>query len=766
MKDQSPKSFSAVSLTVLILVALLLFSSSSPLLASSVFQNFLAQLRILGTNNLPSNSVFVDKDNGNVGIGKTDPATELDVEGTITATKFKNANGEELGGSVWTVDDDNIYREEGAVGIGTSSPRGSFEVRQAADATLIVEDGDQANAIQLRFDDENDSAIRAQFEAWDYSFEDKDGESMLFINKDGNVGIGKTDPATELDVEGTITATKFKNADGEELGGSVWTKEEEAYVLRSDDDIKMSIGDNGNVSIGEWSNINPLLISNTSTMSSGAIENIDKLHLKIINNSTARVDRKAGIVFQQRTSASSRVAINSAIYTEKISADTVRMNLDVHDQTALTIDNTGKVGIGKTDPTTKLDVDGVVTATKFKNADGEELGGSFWTVDGNNIYREEGNVGIGTDNPSNKLQIAATSSDWPLLIRDDEKGVQLGFSRNSIRQRGADFNIEANEGDIVFKTNPTPGKSLSNLTERMKIAGGTGNVGIGEDNPGYKLDVVGDINTSGQYLVNGESIGGLWTEDASKKITYLTQTGHKLGIGTKNPTSRLTVDGNITLIGASGSRNIQIASGGNNLNIRNPNVDKDINLDISPTRGKLLIRSHNGTSVVNNLLIVQADGKVGIGVEDPGYNLDVNGDINLSGFYRKSGKAVPATGTYVGNNKTAAKGGKTIEVGFRPRMVQVFWDPGTYPNRYNQVRDDVQIHCLKTDNMPSTVGWCTWAGNGHTCRSTFELTNTGFKVSKGQDLWTGCHGNSGHPNRASGKYGAQANAQWYYIAWP
>ncbi|HCX45096.1 TPA: hypothetical protein DGT35_00655, partial [Patescibacteria group bacterium] len=69
MKDQSPKSFSAVSLTVLILVALLLFSSSSPLLASSVFQNFLAQLRILGTNNQFSNSIFVDTD-GNVGIGE------------------------------------------------------------------------------------------------------------------------------------------------------------------------------------------------------------------------------------------------------------------------------------------------------------------------------------------------------------------------------------------------------------------------------------------------------------------------------------------------------------------------------------------------------------------------------------------------------------------------------------------------------------------------------------------------------------------------
>ena len=504
MKDQSPKSFSAVSLTVLILVALLLFSSSSPLLASSVFQNFLAQLRILGAKNESSN-VFIDHANGNVGIGKTDPDTKLDVEGTITATKFKNADGEELGGSVWTtvVDSKNIYREEGNVGIGETNPAIKLEVKSTASEIL-------------RLTSTGDSGYASFY---------KEG-----INTPrGSIGFGK--------------GNTFWNED--EITNSIGIRAEEALQMGIGPAVKMTIANNGNV------------------------------------------------------------------------------------------------GIGKTDPATELDVEGTITATKFI-ADGEELGGSFWTVDGNNIYREEGNVGIGTDNPGNKLQIAATANDWPLKIRDDEKGVSLGFSRNSIRQRGATFNIEANEGDIVFKTNPTPGKSVSNLTERMKIARGTGNVGIGTDNPSTELEVKGTI-TATKFIADGEELrGSVWTEnpDTNKKITYLTKTGHKLGIGTENPTSRLTVDGNITLIGASGSRNIQIASGGNHLNIRNPNVDKDINLDISPTRGKLLIRSHNGTSVVNNLLTVQADGKVGIGVETPGYKLDVNGDINTSGRYLVNGEEI------------------------------------------------------------------------------------------------------------------------------
>jgi hypothetical protein len=125
-----------------------------------------------------------------------------------------------------------------------------------------------------------------------------------------------------------------------------------------------------------------------------------------------------------------------------------------------------------------------------------------------------------------------------------------------------------------------------------------------------------------------------------------------------------------------------MVSGGNHLNIRNSNVDKDINLDISPTRGKLLIRSHNGTSVVNSLLIVQADGKVGIGVENPGHKLDVNGDINTSGRYLVNGeetglkniKLVEWSGCI---NRTTLRTNKT------PGLKQSVSCPSSHPNLLN-----------------------------------------------------------------------------------
>ena len=117
-----------------------------------------------------------------------------------------------------------------------------------------------------------------------------------------------------------------------------------------------------------------------------------------------------------------------------------------------------------------------------------------------------GNLGIGTDGPRQALDVTGSIvTDWVdsrIIAMQYSDGTQYkmgmqmtGSSRylNIINQSGD------NIGVIAFSTGSAP-------TERMRIAA-NGNVGIGTASPGYKLDVAGDINFTGNLRQNGSVYG-------------------------------------------------------------------------------------------------------------------------------------------------------------------------------------------------------------------------------------------------------------------
>lgn len=102
-----------------------------------------------------------------------------------------------------------------------------------------------------------------------------------------------------------------------------------------------------------------------------------------------------------------------------------------------------------------------------------------------------GNVGIGTDSPfvggnPAKLQIKpATNINLAIQIGTaDATGVKLNAFNDAA---SANIPMELNGSIMILKTAET---------ERMRITSG-GNVGIGNSNPSYKLDVNGEIVTRG-----------------------------------------------------------------------------------------------------------------------------------------------------------------------------------------------------------------------------------------------------------------------------
>ncbi len=176
----------------------------------------------------------------------------------------------------------------------------------------------------------------------------------------------------------------------------------------------------------------------------------------------------------------------------------------------------GLVGIGTDNPTAQLDIGGSLRirggnpgAGKVLTTDAEGYatwqtpsgggGGSNWEVIGNNIYREGGYVGIGTDNPRDRLSI---DSPYGKPINFHIGGTQSIYSNayydgsTKRAEQGPAYSITFTDSRMRIRVAGN-GAANSNINwdEVMSITP-DGLVGIGTSNPhGYKLAVNGKMIT-------------------------------------------------------------------------------------------------------------------------------------------------------------------------------------------------------------------------------------------------------------------------------
>jgi hypothetical protein len=239
----------------------------------------------------------------------------------------------------------------------------------------------------------------------------------------------------------------------------------------------------------------------------------------------------------------------------------------------------------------------------------------------NFVIDNNGNVGIGTTNPTNILDISGNTniaSGFGYKINNDIvlTSTTLGSSivNSSLTSVGTLDNLNIS-GDLIVNTNT------------FKVDTSNNRVGILNTAPSQALDVSGNINFSGNLYQNGSLFSGSsqWTSNNSDIYYNL----GNVGIGKSNPSYILDISGNTNL------------TSGYSYKINGSDVLSSTTLGSGITSSSLTSVGTLSSLTISGDLIVDIDtfkidssnNKVGILNTSPTYTLDVSGNTNLTTGY-------------------------------------------------------------------------------------------------------------------------------------
>ncbi|MBT7142625.1 MAG: DUF4082 domain-containing protein, partial [Bacteroidetes bacterium] len=505
-----------------------------------------------------------------------------------------------------------VIDENGDVKIGGVSPYSNLEISAFASVSLLLEadndnidEGDHPQLIFSQdggivktylgnFNSENAFSIIQNYND-DLKFF-TDSTQRFTIKGNGNVGIGTSTPTNELSIDGNADFT-------------------------------------GNVGIGTSSPSNAQLQIEGSDTYDGMIR---------INNTGTN----GASFFMGSTNDSWSAGNNKFIMGHGSPSSS---NVD------LAIDEFGNVGIGTSDPSEKLEVNGAVkigaytlpstdgTNGQFLKTDGSgnvswSADNNSWTENSGDIYRTSGNVGIGTNTPSNKLSVDG-DADFTGNVgigTTTTSGLFHVFAENTYVDVVDQQNLYSNYGTSGYDQWQSFTAGVSSELSKVSLYKN------GYSNSTHSIQIYSGVGTSGTLLAT--------------EIVYTSVTGWF--------TTTFSVPTNVTenqqytlrIITTSGASNLLYNDG-------NPYpgghyYSSDYGLEYGSDL-QFIIYVISGDPDRN--LIFTSDGYVGIGTTTPGFPLEVSGYAaeSYTGYgYLTDGGAGTYSGTY--NNYVSIKASDRI----------------------------------------------------------------------------------------------------------
>jgi hypothetical protein len=268
------------------------------------------------------------------------------------------------------------------------------------------------------------------------------------------------------------------------------------------------------------------------------------------------------------------------------------------------------------------------------------------------VVGQDGNVGIGTTSPSNKLSVYSTTSADGLSIDGTTypsiilriSGTIKGYAPFVTTSSGGFF-TDSLVGDMGFRSEANRVLfGVGSGASTMQVSGTgvniSGNVGIGTITPLAKLDVAG----SGRFTGSATSVlTGSIDPIASATVT---------GVGTKFLTE-LAVGDRIT-VSAVTKTVIAIAS---NTSLTVDTAFTNLANDPSPDKLAAIFATKDSGNAVQ--MIVNDLGNVGIGTTAPGTELEVAGQVKITGGTPGLNKVLTSDATGLATWQTPTSSGIT-----------------------------------------------------------------------------------------------------------
>lgn len=381
---------------------------------------------------------------------------------------------------MWVRDQNNLYYSDGNVGIGTTTPSKKLEVMG------ISQTGVASGIMALQIPGT--------------------------IGNRGGLQFSSEGPLGGLTAE-VVKSGAYPNSEGRV---DLWVQKNHESI------IGLSLNSSGNVGIGTTTPSTLLEVAGDVVSKGFELNGKYKATnavpgTGIFSTSASHPDGYGSLIVSSRTTAARPIIFS------------------VNTEEKMRIDMAGRVGIGTTNPVSKLDINISTNARAYFSDNIGEVGAGNFAMqvvnsDGSSLkplgFRAEdvrfatgalermrinstGNVGIGTNTPSSIVEISQkegptlklTNSTFTTTTDDlvgaidfisvDNTATQRNLPRGYIRNY-----IAGSTGTGGYLTLGTASTGSSGVSERLRIDS-VGNVGIGTTTPTEKLDVNGNVKVKG-----------------------------------------------------------------------------------------------------------------------------------------------------------------------------------------------------------------------------------------------------------------------------